>query len=82
MMIMAAITPYLALGKATPLILLGRSSSLFLSVIFLSKKKGATIKQRPDFYIILPIGNITFIVISTTSFSSLFGEFLTLRIAS
>ena len=44
MMIMAAITPYLALGKATPLILLGLSSSLFLSVMFLLKKKGATIK--------------------------------------
>ena len=82
MMIMAAITPYLALGKATPLILLGLSSSLFLSVMFLLKKKGATIKWRPDFYIILPIGNIAFIVISSTSLLGLFGEFFTLRIAS
>ena len=42
-MIIAAITPYLAFGKTTPLILVGRSSSLFLSVIF-KKKKGATTK--------------------------------------
>ena len=34
-MIIAAITPYLAFGKATPLILVGLSSSLlFLSVIY------------------------------------------------
>ena len=44
MMIIAAITPYFALGKATPLILVGLSSLLSLSVIFLNKKKGATIK--------------------------------------
>ena len=39
MMIIAAITPYLAFGKATPLILVGLSSSLSLSVIFFVKKK-------------------------------------------
>ena len=43
---MAAMTPYLAFGKATPLILVGLNSSLFsLSFIFFyPKKKGATIK--------------------------------------
>ncbi len=43
MMIIAAIAPYFALGKATPLILDGLSSSLLSSDI-LTKKKGATIK--------------------------------------
>ena len=43
---MAAMTPYLAFGKATPLILLGLNSSFCsLSVIiFYPKKKGATTK--------------------------------------
>ena len=44
--IAAAMTPYLDLGKATPLILLGLNSS-FCSlslIIFYPKKKGATIK--------------------------------------
>ena len=43
MMIIAAITPYFALGNATPLILDGLSSSLLSPDIF-KKKKGATIK--------------------------------------
>jgi len=49
MMIIAAITPYLAFGKATPLILLGLSSSLSLSVIFFVKKKGRHNKVAPKF---------------------------------
>ena len=44
MMIIAAITPYLAFGNATPLIFDGLNTFLSLSVIFKSKKKGATIK--------------------------------------
>ena len=42
MMIIAAITPYLAFGKATPLILEGLNSLLSSSDIL--KKKGATEK--------------------------------------
>ena len=42
-MIMAAITPYLALGKTTPLILVGLNSSFFSlsSIFFLIQKKRA-----------------------------------------
>ncbi len=53
-MMIAAKTPYFAFGKATPLILLGLSSSLLLlfSVIcIIYKKKGAAQMQRPDFII-------------------------------
>ena len=44
--IAAAITPYFALGKTTPRILVGLNSSLFSlsSILFYPKKKGATIK--------------------------------------
>jgi len=73
MMIIAAITPYLALGKSTPLILVGLRSSLLLSLIYRDyKKKGRHNQVAPKFYFILPIGNIAFMIISTMSFSSQF----------
>ncbi len=48
-MMIAAKTPYFALGKATPLILLGLSSSFSLSFSDISKKKGRYIYVAPKF---------------------------------
>ena len=64
-------TPYFALGKATPRILLGLNSSLLFSsdICDYEFKKGATIKVAPKFYFELPIGNIAFMIISAMSFS-------------
>ena len=51
MMIIAAITPYFAFGKATPLILEGLNSSSLLSFIYRNyKKKGRYIQVAPKFF--------------------------------
>ena len=51
-MMIAAKTPYFAFGKATPLILLGLSSSLLLfsDIYIIYKKKGRRTNAAPKFY--------------------------------
>ena len=66
MMIIAAITPYFALGKATPLILDGLSSSLLSSDI-INKKRALQLSSAQIFFY-LPIGNIVFMIVCTVSF--------------
>ena len=51
MMIIAAITPYFALGNATPLILDGLSSSLLSSDILVKKKGDNLVAPKFLFYI-------------------------------
>ena len=48
-MIIAAKTPYFAFGKATPLILLGLSSSLFLFSSVIGKKRAPHNYAAPKF---------------------------------
>ncbi len=80
-MMIAAKTPYFAFGKATPLILLGLSSSLLLfsDIYIIYKKKGAAQMQRPNFIVQLPVGNITFMIIWTMSFSRKSIKLITFR---
>ena len=54
-MMIAAKTPYFAFGKATPLILLGLSSSLLLfsDIYIIYKKKGRRTNAAPKFYYLI-----------------------------